>query len=454
MKKRFLFLLIILFIPLNIHAEEITKDCTIRMNNERLSQNVYENSEKTSIKVEHNSTLTIKSEKNIQGLYLIYELNGGKGSISNGKEVTTFNNNEFLHNYIDISNIFGLSNELSLTFKNDTFLTEIYVIGEGDIPSFVEIWNPPVEKADLILFSTHSDDEQLFFAGLLPYYVAKGANVQVVYFASHNDNLKRLHEQLHGLYEVGIRNYPIMGYVPDAYSENLKDAIANMKSDGITTDDAQKFLVTQIRRFKPLVIVGHDEKGEYSHGQHILNTYLLERAIDQANNSEYDEESYKKYGNWATKKMYIHLYPKNEITLPIDEPLDYFNGKSAFQVTQDGFRKHESQQWTWFHRWIYGDEKKDEIITKASEIETYSPLKYGLFRSLVGYDEEKNDMFEHLSFYKDMEDENAYFASLEIKEVKEKAMEYNDTQKETKTIIVFVITILSGIAILYLVRKY
>ena len=37
------------------------------------------------------------------------------------------------------------------------------------------------EAADLMLCTTHADDEQLFFAGVLPYYVSKGYDVQVVY---------------------------------------------------------------------------------------------------------------------------------------------------------------------------------------------------------------------------------------------------------------------------------
>ena len=148
----------------------------------------------------------------------------------------------------------------------------------------------------------------MFFSGLLPHYVAKGATVQVVYFANHKNKKTRYHELLHGLYTVGVRHYPVIGPVPDKWASNLKEAIRNLKDAGLSEKVAMDFEVEIIRRFKPLVIVGHDEKGEYGHGQHILCTYLLERAIDYANDTSYNVESYNKYGKWSPKKVYIHLY--------------------------------------------------------------------------------------------------------------------------------------------------
>ena len=226
----------------------------------------------------------------------------------------------------------------------------------------------------------------------------KGANVQVVYFTNHNDNPKRLHEQLHGLYTVGIRNYPVMGLIPDAYSETLNGAIKNIEKAGLTVENATNFEVEMIRRFKPLVVVGHDELGEYSHGQHILNTHVLKIALEKANDKTYHTESYDKYGIWDVPKTYLHLYKENKIIMNYDEPLEYFNGKTAYEVSKEGYSKHLSQQWTWFTKWINGS---NNSYTKATDIKTYSPLEYGLYRTTVGEDVNKNDMFENLIFRKD-----------------------------------------------------
>ena len=83
-----------------------------------------------------------------------------------------------------------------------------------------------------------------------------------------------------------------------------------------------------------------------------------------------------------------------------DTPLEYFNGKTAYEVSKEGYKKHNSQQWTWFTGWING---KNTKYTKATQIETYSPLKYGLYYTTVGVDTQKNDMFENIIYYKDQE---------------------------------------------------
>ncbi len=449
MKKSIVLLLIIIF-PFVVNAKEITNVSTIKLDGNAISDSLIDDDESTYKTIKKGQKITITSKDNIKGIYLIYELEGGFGVLANDTLTTTFGDNGFLHDYIDVESILGLSKEITLTYNSKTMLTDIYVIGEGDIPSFVEIWDKPAEKADLLLYSTHSDDEQLFFSGLLPYYVAKGASVQVVYFTNHNNNKKRLHEQLHGLYTVGIRHYPVFSPIPDEWAPTLTSAMNNMKSAGVSEDEAMKYLVTTIRRFKPLVIVTHDEKGEYGHGQHMLCTYLVERAIDHANDQTYDEKSYNEYGKWATKKVYIHLYPKNQIHMDYDEPLDYFDGKTAFNVSQLGFSKHYSQQYTWFRRWMNGN---DNEITKASQIKTYSPCEYGLFRSLVGVDTEKNDMFENLSFYKDITNEEELNNEDVIPTISEKPMDNPDTSMNAYRLVMIFVIIFSGLGVLILIRK-
>ena len=76
--------------------------------------------------------------------------------------------------------------------------------------------------------------------------------------------------------------------------------------------------------------------------------------------------------------------------------MEELNGMTPFEVTQEfGFPCHVSQRGTWFNRWIYGG----DTITKASQIETYSPCLYGLYRSTVGPGTGLNDMFENVTPY-------------------------------------------------------
>ncbi len=395
MKK--IVVLLLLLIPTVTLASDITKSSTININNTS-NNKLVDNNENTYITINKNTEINISNNENIYGIYIIYELSSQQGTISNENNHAKIGENNFLHEYIPVDKLIGSSKNINISYDNDVKIGEIYVLGEGEIPEYVEVWNPSCDEADLLLFSTHSDDEQLFFLGLLPTYVAKGASVQVVYFTNHLDNPKRLHEQLHGLYTVGIRNYPVMGIIPDAYSESLDGAIKNLNKANLTIDDAIKFEVEMIRRFKPLVVVGHDENGEYSHGQHILNTHVLKIALEKSNNKDEEIDSYQKYGVWEVKKTYLHLYKENQIIMDYDTPLDYFNGKTAYEVSKEGYSKHLSQQWTWFTSWING---KNNEYTKATDIKTYSPLEYGLYKTTVGLDVEKNDMFENLTFRKD-----------------------------------------------------
>ena len=373
--KKHLLLLTLLLLLIMVKAEDITAKSKIIVNDTSNSK-LTDKNENSYFTINKGNNIKISSESDISGIYIIYELKSIKGEISNSNKSANIGENGILHEYIDVKKLIGMDKEITLTYNEDVKIGEIYILSEGDIPDYVEIWNKPSDKADLILFSTHSDDEQLFFAGLMPYYVSKGAVVQVVYFTNHNDNPKRLHEQIHGLYTVGIRNYPIIGNVPDAWATSLEGALANMKRSGITEDDAIKFEVEMIRRFKPLVVVGHDELGEYSHGQHILNTHVLKQAIINANDKEYDTDSVEKYGVWDTPKTYLHLYEKNKIVMNYDEPLDYFGGKTAYEVSKEGYSKHLSQQYTWFTKWLTGvdDKGAGTPFKSATEIKKYSPF--------------------------------------------------------------------------------
>ena len=89
-------------------------------------------------------------------------------------------------------------------------------LGAGETPSWVQQWNPPLEKADMLLASTHADDELLWFGGAMPVYAGQfGKKVQVSYLIRHGYG--RTHELLDGLWTVGITNYPILSDFGDKY---------------------------------------------------------------------------------------------------------------------------------------------------------------------------------------------------------------------------------------------
>lgn len=337
-------------------------------------------------------------------------------SISCGK-------NGFLHEFIALEELFGVpSAEVELSFDKETVIADIYAFSAGELPEWVQIWEKPCEEADLLLLSSHSDDEQLFFAGILPYYaVERGLKVQVAYVIQHFEvngsrNHQRPHEQLDGLWAVGIRNYPVMSHFPDLYAESkdrekaFKQAEAVFGKQGITYDDFIAYITECLRRFKPLVVVSHDLNGEYGHGTHVLVSSALTEAIEYAADEGRYPESAKAYGTWQVEKTYLHLYEENTIVMDWDVPLDSLGGKTPFEVTRDGFDCHKSQHWTWFYRWIYGTAEKP--IAKAAEIRKYSPCKYGLYYTTVGADIMGGDFFENVVSY----EERAIIAEKEAQE--------------------------------------
>lgn len=303
-----------------------------------------------------------------------------EGGRLNGKNV---GENGFFSEYID----FGGEKKAVLSYSSAS-VCDIRVYSQGTLPDDVQVWEKGEEKADLLLFAAHSDDEQLFFAGLVPYYVAKDkVNVRVCFFTTPYQDISRVQELLAGLWHCGLRSYPDILPLPDDWSESYDEAKEILERHGYEYDGICAMIRERINKYCPKVLVLHDFEGEYNHGMHIFATNSIIDTVESGGEEDFCPE-----------KIYVHLYKQNEILLPIDEPLDYFGGKSAFNVSQEAFRNHKSQHWTWFYDWIYGD---DGNRTKASSIRYCTPVKYGLYYTSVGNDT-GNDMLENVELYADI----------------------------------------------------
>ena len=385
--KKILYALLLL-LPFGVNANEILNDqCKITINDTEY-QKIQDNNYSTYVNFNKNAEININCETDFKNIYIMYNVKNTTGVINYENTSKDFGENGYLNEVIKLKEE---TNAAVLTYNENYSIAEIYVL-PNKIPNWVQDWQT-LEKADLMLFSTHADDEQLFFAGLMPTYIDKGYKIQVIYFTNHYNNTLRYHEQLEGLWTIGIKYYPVISTFPDAYSTSLEGALANLNASGYTTSDALAFEVDQIRRFRPYVVVGHDEKGEYSHGQHILNTDILKEAINEAARKEYRTDS--DYDPWQISKLYLHLYEENKIVLDYDIPLETYEGKTAYEVAKEGYAKHYSQQYTWFTDWLNGP---NNSFTSATQIQTYNPAYYGLYYSSVGDDIEKNNMFENVKF--------------------------------------------------------
>ena len=315
-------------------------------------------------------------DKKIGSVYLVWRVIPDPWTLTaDGAEVQC-GQNGFIHEYVQLSQP---ADQVVLHAAGGQ-LGEVYAFEAGaQLPDWVQVWQEPWDDADLLVLPTHADDEHLFFGGLLPYYaVERDLKVQVVYLTHHwVQDPRRPHELLDGLWEAGIRAYPIMGPLHDMYASSLGEALRLYDRSKVT-----EFQVELLRRFRPSVVVGHDLNGEYGHGVHILNAVTLTDAVFLASDPTQYPASAEKYGTWDTPKVYLHLYEHNRLTMDWEAPMASFGGRTGIQVAEDAYAHHVSQHEYMFYVYREGDD--------------YDSRQFGLFRSLVGPDLEKNDLFENI----------------------------------------------------------
>ncbi len=421
-----------LFAPIKVSAAEardITQETTVTGIGYSSFKFLADGNVDTYRTSEDTAKITLDNSDGMAGIYLRFDLEYGAYTVTDdelGKTVAT-GTEGFLHEYLDLETIFGrCPKTVTLQFKKGPVaLSEITVFSQGQIPDSVQRWDAPLEGgADLVLFSTHGDDEHLYFAGLLPYYAGQlQYRVQVVYLTDHrNDTNKRTHEMLNGLWNTGVRAYPVFGSFADFRVDSLEGTYDRYENRYDTTrGELLSFVVGQIRRFRPMVAVGHDLAGEYGHGMHQVYADLLTKAVKVTNDPDTCPETAEKYGLWEVPKLYLHLYEENPIVLDYDQPLSAFDGLTAFQVSQQiGFPSHKSQQWSMFVNWLYGSWGQ---IDKATQIQTYNPAHFGLYHTTVGLDEEKNDFFENVLTYTQQE-------QLEQERLEQERLEQERLEKE------------------------
>lgn len=324
------------------------------------------------------SQITVTAQQDIYALYILWESEPLPGTVRCGDTETAFGEYGFVHELIRLPEP-GREVSIHLNEGGDVQIAEIYALSKGSLPDWVQDWQPPCEKADVLFFPTHSDDEFIFMGGVIPSCVDRGMEVQVAYIV--NNLGFRRHEMLDSLWEAGVRHYPVSSSREDLYVSSQDEAEKTYGRDYLTG-----YIVEQLRRFKPLVAVGHAEDGESGHPVHIFGVRCLKDALELSNVSGQYPESEEAYGLWDVPKAYLHLYgdPEAMTVLDYETPLEHFNGATAYEMACRAFEKCSTQI----------RKGKYEIYGSDSVFDTH---RFGLYRSLVGPDQDRNDLFEHLS---------------------------------------------------------
>ena len=281
----------------------------------------------------------------------------------------------FAHEYIEVPGLERFRITIPSTEKVSLKIAELTVLGEGELPEDIQVWEPTPEKADLLLLSAHPDDEYIFMGVNIPYYAGELKKNVVVCYMTYASDLRRT-ELLNGLWHAGLRTYPVLGEFKDKYTNKLKAAY-----DLWGEEESQAFVTQVIQTYQPEVMVTHDVNGEYGHGAHRLCADAAQVAVKAAQEGETP---------WTVKKLYLHLYGENQMQMDWRQPLDAFEGKTALQVAKEAFKFHKSQQ---------GGSVKyrgKKYVFEVKDSGWFDNSKYGLAHTTVGLDELKNDFFENI----------------------------------------------------------
>ena len=259
--------------------------------------------------------------------------------------------------------------------RTDQRICTLKVYSAGALPREVQQWEPPVDKADLMIVSTHQDDELIFLGGTIPYYATALKKPTVIVYMA-NCGRSRRNEALNALWKMGVKNYPDFINLEDKKVGSMNEAVALWGGK----ENVLSLLVARIRRYKPEVIVTQDLNGEYGHNQHKLTAQAMMYAVEAAADPAQFPGSADTYGAWQVKKLYHHLYKENQIEMDWEMPLDSLNGYTPLKVAQLGMEEHASQT-QYFAVKSHG---------------TYDNSKFGLYFTAVGEDVKKNDFLENI----------------------------------------------------------
>lgn len=402
MKKRWIIPLLLVLLLLCVpamaqEAQDITDQCTIsaapgKFKLKRLTDRDWGTTYVSNKQKNPYVALTASKDQPIYGLYVCF---GDKvtpwkveAKHQGQWEIVYQSSAEYAHQYVPLDGETEVRVLPDSTKQTVLTIGEIFAFGEGEVPSYVQQWEPTCEKADLLVISAHPDDEILFFGGAIPYYAAEQQmNVVVAYMTC--GTMERRSELLNGLWEMGLRNYPVIGDFWDKYSKKLDTAYENW---GKTK--TLKYVTELYRKYKPEVVLTHDVNGEYGHGAHRVCADAAQKCIAYASDAQKYSDTAALYGTWQVKKLYLHLYDQNVIEMDWDQPLEAFGGQTGYEVAVAGYGWHESQHEA-------GQKNKDtgkfEVFVVEPRESDYSCYRFGLAYTAVGLDTVGNDFFENIS---------------------------------------------------------
>ncbi len=377
MKKRWMILLVLCLTALAVFsaqadtALDVTEGCSMKLSGKGSAKNLFDRKFTSFLesKKVKNPTLTVESGTPLYGIYLCfqnmpeeYEVRVQRGG---DWETLCDGDTRFHHVYYALEGVSGVQIYASGEKKQTMGFNEVYAFGEGEVPGWVQRWNPTPEKADILCVVSRPEEELLYLGGTIPYYACEKESSVAVAFFSYGNTTRRS-ELLNGLWSMGYRNYPFIG---NFGISNAKSAASAYKNAG--QESVLSWLGGVISACRPEVIVGPDENGEGGNGQRMMLADACKRCFEDTS-------------DWEAQKLYLHLAGSegSQTVFDWDQPLESLGGRTGMGLAYYAYLFHKTQD----------DTEKSVFGTGI----TYANNRFGLVSSRVGEDTAHDDFLENI----------------------------------------------------------
>jgi hypothetical protein len=237
-------------------AADITADCAVLMP-ETLADKAYRITDDSiesyqEFNGKHTLEITLPQDEIAQGVYFewytlprqytLEEYNGA------GELISSYENQPFVNSYYSIDDAVT---RLKLVFQSDAALSTVRVYGDGVLPQNVHLWQPTLEKADLLyIASTPQAAVTDFYGVLAAYTVEYEIPSALVILAKESRTMQE--GLLAGLWQMGIVSYPQFGDFAALNNDAYKRVRGSWGASATT-----KFIQSVLEQYDAKVVLTH-----------------------------------------------------------------------------------------------------------------------------------------------------------------------------------------------------
>lgn len=295
---------------------DITGQCSIKASNGRITlKSLTDSSIWTTTPFGARDWLSLQWRSPLlpQGLYLLWDKTPGSYYIEqrdlDGEMITvTEFTGELPQAYLPLPENCGM---ILLYARDNGSLKRLCVCAANTpLPAWVHDWLPPAQEADLMLAVAYPGDEFTVFPGILETYILeRQLSLSLIYMAAASE--QQMTEALDALWNAGLRQQPTVGPLETPPAQRVSSGQENPFDE----DRAAAFLVEQIRRFRPRVLVSHAAGGEDADSLRCGVGSIARRAVLAAFSADSFADSADRFGLWQLSKLYLQDFNQQQLRI-------------------------------------------------------------------------------------------------------------------------------------------